>query len=81
MTRSRFAFIVRHGSPAANMGVKKGSRVHENEKDLDRLARIDHGPAADIIVCARWRSVKDITAVRRVVLVMKGGIIYQNVAR
>jgi len=46
----------------------------------DRIGSITPGLQADIIALD-GDSLKDITAVRRVVFVMKGGIVYKNVAR
>jgi imidazolonepropionase-like amidohydrolase len=46
----------------------------------DQIGSIAPGLQADIIALD-GDPVKDITAVRRVVFVMKGGIIYKNVAR
>jgi imidazolonepropionase-like amidohydrolase len=46
----------------------------------DKIGSIAPGIEADIIALD-GDPLKDITAVRRVVFVMKGGVIYKNVAR
>jgi len=46
----------------------------------DQIGSIAPGMQADLIALA-GDPLKDITAVRRVVFVMKGGIVYKNVAR
>jgi imidazolonepropionase-like amidohydrolase len=46
----------------------------------EQIGSIAPGLQADIIAID-GDPVKDITAVRRVVFVMKGGIVYKNVAR
>src|SRR5947207_608422 len=46
----------------------------------DRIGSIAPGFEADIIALA-GDPLKDITAVRRIVFVMKGGVVYKNVAR
>jgi imidazolonepropionase-like amidohydrolase len=46
----------------------------------DQIGSITPGLQADIIALD-GNPVKDITAVRRVVFVMKGGIVYKNAAR
>ena len=46
----------------------------------DQIGSIAPGLQADIIAL-NGDPLKDITAVRRVVFVMKGGIVYKNVAR
>jgi len=46
----------------------------------DRIGSIAPGYEADVIALD-GDPLKDITAVRRVVFVMKGGVVYKNVAR
>ena len=46
----------------------------------DRIGSIAPGLEADIIAID-GDPLRDITAVRRVVLVMKGGVVYKNAAR
>jgi imidazolonepropionase-like amidohydrolase len=49
-------------------------------RSTQRQDRIAHGLQADIIALD-GDPLKDITAVRRVVFVMKGGVVYKSVAR
>jgi imidazolonepropionase-like amidohydrolase len=47
----------------------------------DQIGSIAPGFQADIIALDHGDPLKDITAVRRVVFVMKGGTVYKNAAR
>jgi imidazolonepropionase-like amidohydrolase len=60
--------------------VSANSLAAEAMRMGDRIGSIAPGYEADI-VALDGNPIKDITAVRRVVFVMKGGIVYKNVAR
>ena len=57
---------------------KRGGEAQQVE--LNEAMIVSRERASDVIALD-GDSVKDITAVRRVVFVMKGGVVYKNVAR
>jgi imidazolonepropionase-like amidohydrolase len=76
-----FIYRVRDGmQPPMNAIVSATSRAAESLRLQDRIGAIAPGLEADIIA-VEGDPLTDITAVRRVVFVMKGGIVYKNVAR
>lgn len=75
-----FIFRVRNGQqPPMDAFVSATSRAAESLRLQDRIGAIAPGLDADIIAVA-GDPLTDITAVRRVVFVMKGGIVYRNEA-
>jgi imidazolonepropionase-like amidohydrolase len=60
--------------------VSANSLAAEAMRMGDRIGSIAHGYEADIIALD-GDPLKDITAVRRVVFVMKGGVVYKNIRR
>jgi imidazolonepropionase-like amidohydrolase len=75
-----FIFRVRNGQqPPMDAIVSATSRAAESVRLQDRIGAIAPGLDADIIAVA-GDPLTDITAVRRVVFVMKGGIVYRNEA-
>jgi imidazolonepropionase-like amidohydrolase len=73
-----FIFRVRNGQqPPMDAIVSATSRAAESLRLQDRIGAIAPGLDADIIAVA-GDPLTDITAVRRVVFVMKGGVVYRN---
>lgn len=76
-----FVYRVRDGQqPPMDAIVSATSRAAEALRLQDRIGAIAPGLDADIIA-VDGDPLTDITAVRRVVFVMKGGVVYKNVAR
>lgn len=76
-----FIYRVRDAmQPPMDAIVSATSRAAESLRLQDRIGAIAPGLEADIIA-VEGDPLADITAVRRVVFVMKGGIVYKNVAR
>ncbi len=76
-----FIYRVRDGmQPPMDAIVSATSRAAESLRLQDRIGAIAPGLEADIIA-VDGDPLTDITAVRRVVFVMKGGVVYKNVAR
>ena len=76
-----FIYRVRDGmQPPMDAIVSATSRAAESLRLQDRIGAIAAGLEADIIA-VDGDPLTDITAVRRVVFVMKGGIVYKNVPR
>jgi imidazolonepropionase-like amidohydrolase len=75
-----FIFRVRNGQqPPMDAFVSATSRAAESLRLQDRIGAIAPGLEADIIA-VDGDPLKDIEAVKRVVFVMKGGVIYRNEA-
>lgn len=73
-----FIFRVRNGQqPPMDAIVSATSRAAESLRLQDRIGAIAPGLDADIIAVT-GDPLTDITAVRRVVFVMKGGVVYRN---
>jgi len=70
---------VQQGQPAMDAIVSGTSRAAESLQMQDRIGTIAPGFEADLIA-VDGDPTKDITALRRVVFVMKGGRVYKNVA-
>lgn len=76
-----FIYRVRDaGQPSMDAIVSATSRAAEALRLQDRIGAIVPGLDADIIA-VDGDPLTDITAVRRVVFVMKGGVVYKNVAQ
>ena len=75
-----FIYRVQDGQDPMDAMVAANSRAAESLRMQDRIGAIAPGMQADIIALD-GDPLKDITAVRRVVFVMKGGKVYKNVAR
>jgi imidazolonepropionase-like amidohydrolase len=76
-----FIYRVRDGhQPPMDAIVSATSRAAEALRLQDRIGAIAPGLDADIIA-VDGNPLTDTTAVRRVVFVMKGGVVYKNVAR
>jgi len=76
-----FIYRVRDGQqPPMDAIVSATSRAAEAIRLQDRIGAIAPGLDADIIA-VDGDPLTDITAVRRVVFVMKGGVVYKNLAR
>jgi imidazolonepropionase-like amidohydrolase len=71
---------VQQGQPAMDAIVSGTSRAAESMQLQDQIGTIAPGLEADLIAVEGDPS-EDITALRRVVFVMKGGKVYKNVAR
>jgi len=71
---------VRAGQKPMDAMVAAQSRAAESLRKPDQIGAIAPGMQADIIALD-GDPVSDITAVRRVVFVMKGGVVYKNVAK
>jgi len=74
-----FIYRVQAGEDAMDALVAANSRAAESLNMQDEIGTIAPGMQADIIA-VDGDPVKDITAVRRVVFVMKGGRVYKNEA-
>ncbi|HEY6971079.1 MAG TPA: amidohydrolase family protein, partial [Candidatus Angelobacter sp.] len=72
-----FIYRVQAGQNAMDAMVAANSRAAESLNMQDQIGSIAPGMQADIIALD-GDPLKDITAVRRVVFVMKGGKIYKN---
>ncbi len=68
------------GQPPMDSMIAANSLAAESMNLQNEIGSIAPGMAADIIAVS-GNPLQDITAVRRVVFVMKGGIVYKNVAR
>jgi imidazolonepropionase-like amidohydrolase len=76
-----FIYRVRDGQqPPMDAIMSATSRAAEALRMQDRLGAIAPGLEADIIA-VEGDPLTDITAVRRVMFVMKGGVVYKNIAR
>jgi len=76
-----FVYRVRDAKqPPMDAIVSATSRAAESLRLQDRIGAIAPGLEADIIA-VEGDPLTDITAVRRVVFVMKGGVVYRNIAR
>jgi imidazolonepropionase-like amidohydrolase len=71
---------VQHGQPAMDAIISATSRAAESLQMQDQIGTIAAGLEADLIAVDGDPS-EDITALRRVVFVMKGGRVYKNIAR
>ena len=68
------------GQPARDALIDTTSRNAESLGLKDRIGALAAGLDADL-VAVDGDPLKDITALRRVVFVMKGGVVYKNVAK
>jgi imidazolonepropionase-like amidohydrolase len=73
-----FIYRVEDGEDALDAMVSANSRAAESLNLQDEIGSIAPGLEADIIAL-NGDPLKDITAVRRVVFVMKGGTVYKNI--
>jgi imidazolonepropionase-like amidohydrolase len=76
-----FIYRVRDGGQPAMEAIVSGtSLAAESLRLQDRIGTIANGMEADIVAVS-GNPLEDITAVRNVVFVMKGGKVYKNIAR
>src|ERR1035437_5120386 len=76
-----FIYRVKDGGDTPMNAILSGTSVAaESLRMADRIGSVAEGMQADL-VAVQGDPLEDITAVRRVVFVMKGGRVYKNVAR
>ena len=75
-----FVARVRHGQDPMDAIISATSRAAEALDLADQIGTLAPGFEADLVAVA-GNPLDDITAVRDVVFVMKGGVVYKNVAR